>query len=54
MEIIDQKTDAELLKSLLAEIAKTNNELKCAQQDLNKANSRLSFALVLINTLINR
>jgi hypothetical protein len=54
MEILDQKTDDELLKSLLAEVAKTTREIKCAQQDIDKATSRLGFSLVLINTLINR
>jgi hypothetical protein len=54
MELLDQKTDDELLKSLLAEIAKTTREIKCAQQDIDKAISRMGFSLVLINTLINR
>jgi hypothetical protein len=54
MDILDSKTDDELLRSLLAEVAKANNELKCAKQDLEKATSRLSFLLVLTNTLINR
>ena len=54
MDVINNKSDDELLKSSLAELAKMSNELKCAQQDLQKATSRLSFLLVLINTLINR
>lgn len=54
MDLLDQKTNDELLKSLLAEVAKTTREIKCAQQDIDKASSRLSFALVIINTLINR
>ena len=54
MDILDKKTDDELLKSSIAELAKMSNELKCAQQDLQKATSRLSFLLVLINTMINR
>ena len=54
MDLLDQKTDDELLRSLLAEVAKTTREIKCAQQDIDKASSRLSFALVIINTLINR
>jgi hypothetical protein len=54
MDILDQKTDSELLRSLLAEVAKTTSEIKCAKQDLDKATSRLSFVLVLANTLINR
>jgi len=54
MDILDQKTDDELLRSLLAEVAKTSNELKCAKQDLEKITGRLSFALAVINKLINR
>lgn len=54
MDILDQKTNDDLLKSLLAELAKANNELKCARQDLDKATSRLGFLLVVTNTLINR
>lgn len=52
--LLDQKTDDELLKSLLAEVAKASAELKCAHQDLQKAQSRMSFVLMLTNTLINR
>jgi hypothetical protein len=54
MDILDKKTDAELLKSLLGEIAKARNELACAQGDLSKANSRLGFLIVVANTLIER
>lgn len=54
MDILDKKTDKELLQSVVAELAKATNELKCAQGDLNKAQSRLSFLVVLANKLINR
>jgi len=54
MDILDQKTDDELLRSLLAELAKSNNELKCARQDLEKATGRLSFVIAVANKLINR
>ena len=54
MDLLDQKTDEELLKSLLAELAKARNEIACAQRDVDKANSRLGFLLVVVNTLINR
>ncbi len=54
MEILNTKTDAELLESLLSEIAKSRNEVNCAMRDLNKANSRLGFLLVLANSLIDR
>jgi hypothetical protein len=54
MEILNTKTDDELLQSLLSEIAKSRNEVNCAMKDLNKANSRLGFLLVLANSLIDR
>ena len=54
MDIINTKTDEELLKSLLSEIAKARNEVNCAAKDLNKANNRLSFLIMLANSLIDR
>ena len=54
MDLLDSKTDKELLKSLLAEIAKATKELRCAQADIVKAQSRLSFVLAVTNTLIDR
>lgn len=54
MNILDQKTERELTQSLLAEVAKASNEIKCARQDLDKATNRLSFLLVVINELIKR
>lgn len=54
MNILDQKTDKELEQSIVAEVAKASSELRCARQDLEKATNRLSFVLVLANTLINR
>ena len=54
MDMLDSKTDKELLQSLLAELAKTSNELRCAKQDIDKITSRLSFLLVVTNKLINR
>lgn len=54
MDILDRKSDDELLKSLLAEAAKSRNELKCAQADIDKAQNRLSFVVMLINRLIER
>lgn len=54
MDLLNTKTDKDLLQSLLAEIAKAQNELRCAQSDLNKATSRIKFCVVLSNTLINR
>ena len=54
MDVLDTKTDKELLETLLPEIAKAANELRCAKKDLEKVNSRMSFLLVLANELINR
>lgn len=54
MDILDNKTDKELLDSLLAEIAKSQNELRCARGDIEKAQGRIKFATLLVNTLIQR
>jgi hypothetical protein len=54
MDFLHNKSDSELLSSLLAEVAKATNEIKCAQGDLVKAQGRLQFTLAVINTLINR
>lgn len=53
-DLIDKKTDGELLRSLLAEIAKAKNELSCAQGDIAKAQNRINFLIVLSNKLIER
>jgi hypothetical protein len=54
MDVLDNKTDKELLESLVAEIAKTTNEIKCARGDIDKAQSRIKFLLVLAHTMLNR
>jgi hypothetical protein len=54
MQIIENKTDNELIKSLIAEIAKSSNEIHCAKTDIIKATNRLSFAIVLLNELKTR
>jgi hypothetical protein len=54
MDVIDNKNDRELLNSLLQEIAKASNELRCARGDIEKAQSRIKFATMIANTLINR
>lgn len=53
-QVIEDKTNQELTQSILAEIAKARNEITCAQGDIQKAQSRLSFLVVLANELINR
>jgi hypothetical protein len=54
MELLDKLRDEELTQTLIAEIAKATNEIRCAQADLNKAQSRLKFILVVAHTLIER
>jgi len=54
MDVINTKTELELYKSLLAECAKAQNEVNCADGDLRKARSRLSFLVAVLNQLINR
>ena len=54
MDVLDKKTDQQLLRSLLAEAAKASAELRCAQADLAKAQSRNAFVVALLNELINR
>jgi hypothetical protein len=54
MDILDAKTDSELLRSIVAELAKTRNELACAKGDIDKATSRITFLLAVANTVLNR
>lgn len=54
MQVLKDKTDKQLLESLLAESAKASNELKCAQADVAKASSRLSFVVLTVNELLQR
>lgn len=54
MDLLDNKTDEQLLRSLIAELAKAKNELSCARADIDKITSRITFLLVVANTLINR
>lgn len=54
MDVIENKSDKELIQSLIAEIAKANNELKCARGDVDKAQGRIKFATLLLHKLIER
>ena len=54
MDILQTKTDQEILQSLLAEIAKATGEIRCARGDIEKAQSRIKFTIVLINELLDR
>lgn len=51
MDIINDKSTIDLVDSLLAEIAKSQNEIRCAQRDLAKATGRLNFAIMVLNRL---
>ena len=52
--VINSKTKLELYISLLAEIAKASNEIRCAESDLKKASGRISFSVAVLNQLIKR
>jgi hypothetical protein len=54
MDLLENKTDKQLLESLVAEIAKASAEIKCARGDIDKAQSRIKFLLVLAHELIYR
>ena len=54
MDILENKTDNELLQSLIAELAKATNEVKCARGDLEKANGRIRFLMAVTYELMNR
>jgi HPt (histidine-containing phosphotransfer) domain-containing protein len=47
-------THAQILDTLTAECAKALNEVRHAQDDLDKADSRLKFVLALIHNLKER
>jgi len=44
----------QLMASLEQEVAKSLSEIRCAQGDLEKANSRLRFTLAVIHVLKNK
>jgi len=54
MDLLDNKRDEDLLDALLPEIAKAQNEIRCARKDLEKATNRMSFILLIVNKLIDR
>ncbi|CAB4137469.1 hypothetical protein UFOVP327_27 [uncultured Caudovirales phage] len=54
MQILDDKSDKELLQSVIAEVSKARAELRCAEEDIKKAAGRIGFLIVLANELINR
>jgi hypothetical protein len=54
MDIVDNKSNNELVQSILAETAKAQNEVACARRDLEKATSRLKFVVMVANIMIER
>jgi hypothetical protein len=50
----NQLTSAELVDSIIGEVAKGLNEVRHARDDLDKAESRLRFALAVLNTIKDR
>lgn len=50
--IVESLTTKEALTSALESAAKSQNELRCAQADLRKAEGRVSFIILVLNTLI--
>lgn len=46
-------THSEIIQTLEMEIAKANNELKCAHTDVEKANNRIKFCLTALHYLKN-
>lgn len=51
---LEEYNTKDLLQSLEAECAKALNEIKTAQHDIDKANSRLRFILAVIHILKDR
>lgn len=54
MQIWNEHSRADILKSLESEIAKAQAELRCARNDVEKAQNRISFSLSAIHALKDR
>lgn len=54
MDVLDSKTEKEILQSVIAESAKATAEIKTARNDIEKAQNRLKFVLMLAHKLIDR
>ena len=54
MDVLENKSNQELLQSILAEVAKCANEVNCAAKDVNKARNRLTFLIAVANEMLNR
>lgn len=54
MEVLKNKSRLHIEQTMLAELAKSSSELRCAQRDIEKISNRISFLLVLLNELLER
>lgn len=54
MKIWDHHTTQEILRSIEQEIAKAQNEVNCANKDIEKAKNRIAFALTAVHNLKKR
>lgn len=54
MDVLDTKTDEQLAEVIVKEAAKSLNEIKCAQRDIDKAMGRIQFLLVIANKMLER
>lgn len=52
--MLAKKSDRQMELTIVAELAKSTNELRCARRDIEKAQGRLSFVTAVANELINR
>lgn len=52
--MLENSSNEDIIKSSLAELAKASNELRCIKNDAEKVSNRVSFLLLLINTLADR
>lgn len=50
-EILESHSDAELHQSIIAELIRSHNEIRCARGDLNKATTRLNFCIEAIKSI---
>lgn len=54
MQVWNTLSTSDIIKTLEQELAKSQNELRCAQADVQKAQNRLSFVMTAIHDLKSR
>ena len=54
MDILKPLNTKQLANSLKEAVAKSRNEIRCAEKDLKTAQSRLEFVMLVIDELHNR